>query len=128
MDVLLLHCFICHMSWVFFLYVCMCIGFLKVWQPRYFKLFSDGLHYFKDKKAVEAQGIVPLFAITAVEIPAGKSKEGDRFDVSVGDTKKDKKGGRIFSLRADSAADCAVRSLYHPDTFLFALHYLRSLC
>jgi hypothetical protein len=85
------------------------VGFLKVWQPRYFKLFSDGLQYFKDKKAVEPQGTVPIFAISAVEIPAGKSKEGDRFDVSVGDTKKDKKsgGGRIFSLRADNAAECA---------------------
>lgn len=79
-------------------------GFVKVWQSRYFKLFTDGLEYYKNKRDKAPAGSIPLFAISDVSINHQKSKKGDRFDIIIGD---DKKTGRVFALVAPTKDDAA---------------------
>jgi len=67
-------------------------GLFKVWQDRFFRLFTDGLEYSK-KKGDNALGFIPITSITLCEMP-DKKKKPDRFDVLIGD----RKNGRVFSL------------------------------
>jgi hypothetical protein len=71
----------------------------KVWQLRYFKLYEDGLHYYK-KKGDPAAGIISFYTITAIEVLS--KKEGHRFNVRIGD----EQNGRQFCFEANSQSEC----------------------